>query len=152
MFVSRIEKARQLIKQHKLATENIYHGDVFFSDTGEVLLMSKQAGTTTPIAGGNKSTAAVSEVATLEDLEIDKPAPVPANGTAVQPILNSSTARVFGFIHSHTGGYASKKEYYRVTGYETIGHLTWNYFDKDTKAIIRIHYGGKLEEIEYCVD
>ena len=84
-----MEKARQLIEQHELATGKAYYGDVFFSDTGKVLLISRQADTAIPIAGENKSTAAVSKVATLEDLEIDKPAPVPANGIAVQLVPNS---------------------------------------------------------------
>ena len=88
-------KACQLIEQHELATGKAYHGDMFFSDTGEVLLISRQAGTTIPIVKENKSTAAVSEVVTLEDLEIDVPVPVPANASAVQYGPLSSAARLF---------------------------------------------------------
>ena len=115
-----MEKARQLIEQHETAAGKTYHGDVFFFYTGEVMLIPRpNAGTTTPIAVESKSTASVSDV---EGLEIDEPAPAPANGTAFQSVPNSWAARVFGFIHSHTGGCASKKECYRVTGDGTIGH------------------------------
>jgi hypothetical protein len=121
---------------------------VFFSDTGEAMLMSRpKVGTSTPIAAENKSKVSVSDVDILEGFEIDEPALVPANGTALQSVPNSWAARVFGFIHSHTGGCASKKEYHRFTGGGTIGHWIWAYLDKDSKDIIRMQYGGKLEEI-----
>ena len=127
-------KAHQLTEQNETAAEKIYHGDVIFSDTGEVILMSRpKAGTTTPVAAEIKSTASVSDVATLEGLEIDEPAPVPANAPAVQYVHLCSSTRAFEIICSHTSGHAHKEEYFRVNDEGTEGWWMWIFLTKTRK-------------------
>jgi ADP-ribose pyrophosphatase YjhB (NUDIX family) len=58
-------EARALIEEHETKTKETYHGDVFFSDSGEVFLMSKGEDNKTVV---DKPTRRVSVVAQTSDL------------------------------------------------------------------------------------